>query len=382
MKKIYLDNASTSFPKAPGVGAAMCRFVDEIGCNVNRGGYENAYSAAETVLDTRARLARLLGAEQSGVVFTQNVTAALNIVLKGMLHAGDHVLVSAMEHNAVMRPLTQLAKQGITFSRIPCDAAGHLILDKAGALLQPNTRLLAMTHASNVCGTLLPAREAGEFCKKHGLRYVLDCAQTAGAVPVEAKAWGVDALCFTGHKALLGPQGIGGFVLRPQLALELEPLLSGGTGSFSDRETVPELLPDRFEAGTLNLPGIFGLNAALCFLEEHGVESIRSHEVLLMRRFTVRLAAIPGVRLIGETDVTQKTSVVSIDVPARDNAEIAFLLDSEYGMMTRCGLHCAPNAHRTLGTFPQGTVRFSVGYANTQEDVDMAADALARILRG
>lgn len=381
MNKIYLDNASTSFPKAPGVGAAMCRFVDEVGCNVNRGGYEAAYSAAETVLDTRRRLCALLGfSHPQSVIFTGNVTTALNMVLKGALQPGDHVLTTSMEHNAVIRPLTQLTAQGVAVSRIPCDAAGRLLLEHAEALVRPSTRLLVMTHASNVCGTLLPAREAGEFCRRHGLLYVLDCAQTAGAIPVEADDWGVDALCFTGHKGLLGPQGVGGFLLNPKLAGRLTPLVSGGTGSFSDSEAAPAILPDRFEAGTLNLPGIFGLNAALRFLEERGVEAIRTHEAALTERLTAKLLVLPCVRVLGEVDARRKAPVVSIDAPGRDLAELAFRLDSEYGIMTRCGLHCAPGAHRTLGTFPHGTVRFSMGWANTEDEVDAVAEALRKLL--
>ena len=382
INKIYLDHASTSYPKAPGVARRMCEYLEQVGCNIGRGEYETAYDAAEVVLDTRERLARLFSFPQPrNVIFTSNVTAALNLVIKGGFHAGDHLLVGAMEHNAVMRPLTQMLKVGVMFDRIPCDESGELQLERIEALIRPSTRAVVMMHASNVSGTLYPIERVGRICREHSLRFVVDCAQTAGVFPINMQAMCIDALCFTGHKGLLGPQGTGGLLIREEFAREIVPLLSGGTGSFSHLETAPELLPDRFEAGTLNLPGIYGLNAALEYLERIGIDSIRAKEQELAAHFTAGVERLPGVRVIGPHDARQKAGIVSLDFSGRDNAELAFLLDSEYGIMTRCGLHCAPNAHKTLGTYPKGTVRFSMGYSNTEAEIDFAVNALHKLLK-
>ena len=380
MERIYLDNASTSFPKAPGTAEAMYDYVKSCGCNVSRGGYDEAYQAEELVLDTRQRLTRLFhGPDCRNVVFTKNITESLNVLLKGLLHSGDHVLVSAMEHNAVMRPLTQLAARGIAFDRVPCGPDGSLRTEELAGLLRPETRAVVMLHASNVCGTLLPAAEVGAFCRDHGLLFVLDTAQTAGAFPIDMEAMHIDALAFTGHKGLLGPQGIGGFILRPELARRMEPLLSGGTGSVSHSEEVPAFMPDRFEAGTLNLPGIMGLHAALVWLEREGIHRIRQHELALTARFLEGLRDIPRLRAVGRRGAEGRAAVVSVACEGIDPAFLADALGREYGVLTRVGLHCAPNAHRTLGTYPAGTVRFSFGPWNTETHADAALTALREL---
>ena len=380
MERIYLDNASTSFPKAPGTAEAMYDYVKSCGCNVSRGGYDEAYQAEELVLDTRQRLTRLFhGPDCRNVVFTKNITESLNVLLKGLLHSGDHVLVSAMEHNAVMRPLTQLAARGIAFDRVPCGPDGSLRTEELAGLLRPETRAVVMLHASNVCGTLLPAAEVGAFCRDHGLLFVLDTAQTAGAFPIDMEAMHIDALAFTGHKGLLGPQGIGGFILRPELARRMEPLLSGGTGSVSHSEEVPAFMPDRFEAGTLNLPGIMGLHAALVWLEREGIHRIRQHELALTARFLEGLRDIPRLRAVGRRGAEGRAAVVSVACEGIDPAFLADALGREYGVLTRVGLHCAPNAHRTLGTYPAGTVRFSFGPWNTEAHTDAALAALREL---
>ena len=380
MERIYLDNASTSFPKAPGAAEAMYVYVKSCGCNVSRGGYDEAYQAEELVLDTRQRLTRLFhGPDCRNVVFTKNITESLNVLLKGLLHSGDHVLVSAMEHNAVMRPLTQLAARGIAFDRVPCGPDGSLRTEELAGLLRPETRAVVMLHASNVCGTLLPAAEVGAFCRGHGLLFVLDTAQTAGAFPIDMETMHIDALAFTGHKGLLGPQGIGGFILRPELARRMEPLLSGGTGSVSHSEEVPAFMPDRFEAGTLNLPGIMGLHAALVWLEREGIHRIRQHELALTARFLEGLRDIPRLRAVGRRGAEGRAAVVSVACEGIDPAFLADALGREYGVLTRVGLHCAPNAHRTLGTYPAGTVRFSFGPWNTEAHADAALAALREL---
>ena len=383
---IYLDNASTTFPKPPEVAEAMARYLTEGGCNINRGGYAMAYRTEELVYETRQQLRDLFGGgDCREVIFTKNVTESLNVLLKGFLRPGDHALVSAMEHNAVMRPLRQLEKGGVSFTRIPCRADGTLQLEALPRCLWENTRLVVMTHASNVCGTLLPAAEVGAFCRARGLRFFLDTAQTAGVWPLDMEALGVDALAFTGHKGLLGPQGIGGFVLRQELASEIDPLLSGGTGSLSHTEEVPDFLPDRFEPGTMNLPGILGLGAALSFLERTGLDRIRAHELELTGRFLSGLETLDPAgekfRIAGRRDLTDRTGVVSIQTLFADPAQTAYALDAEYGIMTRVGLHCAPAAHQTLGTYPTGTIRFSFGWRNTPEEVDAALSALEELSR-
>ena len=382
MDYIYLDNASTSFPKAPTVATAMSDYITNRGININRGSYALAYDVEDIIYTTRQRLNTLFnGHDPSHVIFTQNVTMSLNMVIKGLLKAGDHVLVSSMEHNAVMRPLTQLLDKGITFDTIPCDSTGSIQMDSIEPLIRPNTVALIINHASNVCGTIQPLESIGPICKAHNLQFIVDAAQTAGVIPIDVKACHIDALCFTGHKGLLGPQGIGGIILTKEMAQNLTPLIAGGTGSFSHLETMPTHMPDAFEAGTLNLPGIIGLNEGLSYIESQGMENIHNHELALTQAFLEGLQSIDVVNIVGKQDIQDRTAVVSITIDSMDPASIAYELESTYHIMTRVGLHCAPRAHQTLGTYPEGTVRFSFGYANTHEDVVSALSALHRILK-
>ena len=382
MDYIYLDNASTSFPKAPTVATAMSDYITNRGININRGSYALAYDVEDIIYTTRQRLNTLFnGHDPSHVIFTQNVTMSLNMVIKGLLKAGNHVLVSSMEHNAVMRPLTQLLNKGITFDIIPCDKTGSIQLESMDSLIRPNTVAMIINHASNVCGTIQPLESIGSICKDHNLQFIVDAAQTAGVIPIDVKACHIDALCFTGHKGLLGPQGIGGIILTKEMAQTLIPLIAGGTGSFSHLETMPTHMPDAFEAGTLNLPGIIGLSEGLSYIESQGMENIHNHELALTQAFLEGLQSIDVVNIIGKQDIQDRTAVVSITIDSMDPASIAYELESTYHIMTRVGLHCAPRAHQTLGTYPEGTVRFSFGYANTHEDVESALSALHRILK-
>lgn len=382
MDYIYLDNASTSFPKAPTVATAMSDYITNRGININRGSYALAYDVEDIIYTTRQRLNTLFnGHDPSHVIFTQNVTMSLNMVIKGLLKAGDHVLVSSMEHNAVMRPLTQLLDKGITFDTIPCDSTGSIQMDSIEPLIRPNTVALIINHASNVCGTIQPLESIGPICKAHNLQFIVDAAQTAGVIPIDVKVCHIDALCFTGHKGLLGPQGIGGIILTKEMAQNLTPLIAGGTGSFSHLETLPTHMPDAFESGTLNLPGIIGLNEGLAYIESQGMENIHNHELALTQAFLEGLQSIDVVNIVGKQDIQDRTAVVSITIDSMDPASIAYELESTYHIMTRVGLHCAPRAHQTLGTYPEGTVRFSFGYANTHEDVESALSALHRILK-
>lgn len=382
MDYIYLDNASTSFPKAPTVATAMSDYITNRGININRGSYALAYDVEDIIYTTRQRLNTLFnGHDPSHVIFTQNVTMSLNMVIKGLLKAGDHVLVSSMEHNAVMRPLTQLLDKGITFDIIPCDKMGSIQLESMDSLIRPNTVAMIINHASNVCGTIQPLESIGSICKAHNLQFIVDAAQTAGVIPIDVKACHIDALCFTGHKGLLGPQGIGGIILTKEMAQTLTPLIAGGTGSFSHLETMPTHMPDTFEAGTLNLPGIIGLNEGLSYIESQGMENIHNHELGLTQSFLEGLQSIDGINIVGKQNIQDRTAVISITIDGMDPASIAYELESTYHIMTRVGLHCAPRAHQMLGTYPEGTVRFSFGYANTHKDVESALSALHRILK-
>ena len=417
-EKIYLDNAATSFPKPEEVPMAVYDYMTKLGTNVNRGGYATAYDTESVVFECRELIGALFHApDYKNVVFTRNITESMNVVLKGLLHSGDHVIVSSMEHNAVMRPIRQLEKKGINFTRVQCESDGSLKPEKLLSCLRPDTKAVVMTHASNVFGTMLPIQEVGNFCKENGLIFILDSAQTAGVFPIDMEKMHIDILCFTGHKGLLGPQGIGGFILRDELVLKIEPLISGGTGSLSNVETVPEFMPDRFEAGTPNLPGIFGLHAALNWLRKLGeadllkgenlkensavqevfgktpfsveqcflaaLEKIRKHELQLTAEFLKMLEPLEKegkLKIIGKKDTEMRTGVVSIQTLTRELSDTAFQLDTRYGIMTRVGLHCAPSAHKTMGTYPTGTIRFSFGFANTDKEVKLAIDALKELL--
>ena len=416
-KCIYLDQASTSSPKAPGVARVMSDFLESGGYNISRGHYQGAEAAGLAVLDARKAVARFFHFPAfRRVIFTNNITHSLNLVLKGFLRPGDRVICSSMEHNAMMRPLRQLEKIGVIVEEVPNDAQGRWPLEAVQEALKKPARALAMTAASNVCGTVLPFREVAKLCHEAGTAFILDTAQVAGTLPLDAAELGCDALCFTGHKGLLGPQGIGGVLFSELMAEECSPLISGGTGSFSDSEELPPLLPDRFEAGTQNLPGILGLGAALAYLEglnaeaqaegspateavpgtrsafeqaQKGLWKIAAAELALCRRFLEGAEALSErlpLRILGlpssscQLEKEERVAVVSLDFPEHDNARVAWLLDQNYGIMTRTGLHCAPQAHKTLGSFPRGSVRFSFGGTNTSEEVDAALAALEEIL--
>ena len=379
MDTIYLDNAATSFPKPQAVGEAMKRYVDQVGATINRSVYGKAQSAGLVTLQLRERLKKLFHfpAPVTHVILTPGATWGLNMVIKGFLKPGDHCIVSSMEHNAVMRPLLQMA--GVEYDRVICSKEGLLEPAHVERLIRPNTKLVIMAHGSNVCGSVQDAEAVGAICRKHKIPFVLDAAQTAGHLSVDFEAFGLSALCVPGHKGLLGPSGIGALLMREDFAKALDPIIAGGTGSASDSEYLPEYLPDRFESGTPNMPGIYGWEAALRFVSDTGVESLRKHEMMLCKQFLDGLETIRGVSLCGTKDLSRRVGVVSVDFPAMDNAEAAFRLETEFGILTRCGLHCAPSAHKTLDTFPRGTVRFSFGFANTQEDVDKALAAIKAI---
>lgn len=378
--KAYFDNAATTYPKPDSVAESVYNFIKYNGSNIGRGAYKTAFNAAEKVYETRELICKLFNFDNpDNVVFTKNVTEALNIVIKGFLKKGDHVLVSAMEHNAVMRPLTQLTECGIEFSRIPSFSDGGMDIEAIEPLIKSNTRAIITTHASNVCGTIMPIEIIGGICRKHGLKFIVDAAQTAGAIPVDMKKYSIDALCFTGHKGLYGPQGIGGFVITDEMSELITPIISGGTGSISNLETIPDFCPDKFEAGTLNIPGIFGLNAGITFINEIGIDNVHKAEILLTEHFLKEIKGIYDLTVVGIESTEERTAVVSVTSSQKDISQIAYALD-EYGVMTRVGMHCAPNAHKVLGTYPGGTLRFSFGYFNTNEEIDYTLEVLKSIL--
>ena len=385
MKEIYLDNASTSYPKHRAVAEAVYEFMVAGGSNINRGSYSKANAAGERVFLCRQQLCAFFnGPDPRYVVFTKNITEGLNMALKGLLKAGDHVLTTSMEHNAVMRPLRQLEQQGVEVTVVAANSEGLLDPAALPQYIKKNTVALVMSHGSNVCGTVQPLEAVGAFCRGHNLAFIVDSAQTAGLLPIDMEQQKIDILCFTGHKGLLGPQGIGGFIIRPELVLRLEPLLSGGTGSLSHLEKMPKFMPDRFEAGTLNLPGIMGLSAALGWLHNQGREKLLDHELELTETFIQGLEKLdPAGRELAIKGLKTKEGrlgVVAVALKNIDMAAFAYELEARYGIMTRVGLHCAPAAHKTLGTYPKGVMRFSFGWANTRAQVEQALAVIKELL--
>lgn len=380
---IYFDHAATSWPKPPQVAVAMQHFLTDIGANPGRSGHHLSVEAARVVYDAREAVADLFQMDDPlRVVFEQNATGALNLALFGLLLPGQHVITSSMEHNSVMRPLRELERSGVHLTVIPCSASGQLDPDDVRRAIQPETKLIVLTHASNVTGTLLPIREVGIIAREHDLLLLVDAAQTAGAYPLSMIADHIDLLAFTGHKALHGPMGTGGLVVGDRVDLaRMRPLKYGGTGSRSERETQPEFLPDRFESGTPNAVGLAGLAAGIRQVQATGIQTIRAHEVLLTQHLIDGLRAVPGVRVYGTGEATQQVATVAFNLDGFSPADVGLYLDEERAILCRIGLHCAPAAHRTLGTFPGGTVRFGLGYTNTIDEINVALDAIQQLAR-
>jgi cysteine desulfurase family protein len=380
---LYLDNAATSWPKPPGVAQVMLRFLEETGANPGRSGHRLSIEAARIVYDTREALAELFGAEDPlRVIFGLNITDGINLALHGLLKDGDHVITSSMEHNAVMRPLNALTRIGVNFTKVACDSDGSLEPAKIESAIQANTRLIVLSHASNVCGTILPIREAGQIARKYGLLFLLDSAQTAGVLPIDMEADGIDLLAFTGHKSLYGPTGTGGLIVGSWLnPSELLPVRQGGTGSRSEQEVQPDFFPDRYESGTPNAVGLAGLLAALNWLKNEGVEAIRNREENLCGELLAGLTEIPGVELYGTREASKQTATVSFNLRGMEPSTVGQRLDEEFDILCRVGLHCAPSAHKSLGSFPDGSVRFGLGAFNTLDDVCLAVEAVRQLAK-
>lgn len=374
----YLDNAATSFPKPPAVAQAIADFLTTSAGNPGRSGHGLALAAQTVVTDTRRLLASLFRVrDPARIAFALNATDALNMALWGLLRPGDRVITTSLEHNAVARPLNALAKRGVTVERVACAPDGTLDLDDLSRALAAPTRLVAMLHASNVSGTILPAREAAALAHTHGALFLLDAAQTAGAIPIDVEEMGLDLLAFPGHKGLLGPTGTGGLYVAPHV--HLTPMRQGGTGIRSDEERHPEDMPEALEAGTVNTVGIAGLGAALRYLLERGVTDVQAHETALTARLLDGLADIPCVRTHGPAGACCRVATVSLSLEGWEPVDLGAVLDSSFGIAARPGLHCAPLAHRTLGTYPQGTLRLSPGCFTSEEDIDRAVSALREL---
>ncbi|MBP3957710.1 cysteine desulfurase [Gemmata sp. G18] len=376
---IYLDNAATSFPKAEGVYVAMDRFARTSLANPGRSGHKMALESEHALSDARHRLNRFFnGRDADHWAFTLNCTDALNMAFKGVLNDGDHVITTDLEHNSVSRPLVALAQANrITLTRVPADAGGTIDPEAIRAAIGPKTKLIAMTHASNVLGTVQPIADVGRIAREHDLLFLVDAAQTVGVLPVDIQSANIDLLAFPGHKSLLGPTGTGALFVGPRVTLR--PWREGGTGGDSLTPTQPTDFPHHLEGGTPNVLGVVGLVAGLDYVEEKGVEAIRRHELGLCERLRAALLELPGFELFGHADPARRVSALSFRCEALAAPELAGLLDQSFNIAVRPGLHCAPYIHKALGTAPDGLVRVSPGSFNTEADIDHLVDALKQI---
>lgn len=381
MEKIYLDNASTSFPKAPGLGEFISNYIDDFEVNTNKSSSSLSYEAENIVYNTREKLCEFFKFDDpSHVVFTKNITESLNVIMLGLLKDGDHVIVSSMEHNAIVRPLNFLSNKGVKYTKIQCDKDGLLNPEDILKIVRKNTKAIIMTHASNVSGKIFQLKRVGEICRENNVYFIIDTAQTAGFVPIDFYELNADAITFTGHKGMLGPQGIGGFIISANLNNKIKPFYYGGTVGFSHLEYQPSAMPDKYESGILNIPGIAGLNFSLNYLSEVGLGYIRDKEIALLKIFIDGLMNIKNIKVVGSLEANDRCPIISIYTNKRDISEITYKLNVQNGITTRVGLHCSPWSHMTLGTFPQGTIRFSFGYKNTKEQVEYVLSSLDKIL--
>lgn len=377
---IYFDNGATSWPKPESVYTTMDNYLRTTCANPGKSGHSMSLTSARYIYETRETIARFLGVPDSAkIIFFNNATSAINQALKGLLKPSDHVIVSSLEHNALMRPLIFLKETiGITISILPTGTDGTIDMTELNNLITDKTKLVALVHASNVTGALLPIKKAGNICRQRGVISLVDAAQSAGAVNINMIQDEIDLLAFTGHKALYGPQGSGALCINGDIPLV--PLIHGGTGSNSESDYQPDHYPDLLESGTLNSVGIVGLNEGIKFIEHIGLERIVSHETTLISHLLQGLSEIEEIVIYGPTTAENRTATLAFNIKGLMPSHVAYELDKNYGIMCRPGLHCAPMAHKTIGTFPTGTVRFSLGYFNTEEEIDIAVKALKEIV--
>ncbi|MDB8794021.1 aminotransferase class V-fold PLP-dependent enzyme [Romboutsia sp. 1001216sp1] len=375
---IYLDNAATTYPKPEQVYNSIMDCMKNYCANPGRAGHKMAMRAAREIYDARENIAKLFNIDNPmNIIFTNNATDSLNLAIKGAVKEGDHIITTSMEHNSVIRPIKSLEARGISNTIVNCDKEGFLDVNDIKNAIKPNTKLIVTTHASNVVGTLVDIKAVGEIAKENNILYLVDASQTAGVYSIDVKDMNVDMIAAPGHKCLLGPQGTGILYIREGLSVDI--LKEGGTGSKSEDLFQPEIVPDRYESGTHNTPGIAGLNEGVKFILEKGIDDIRLHEEELCQYMLDKLEEIPNIKIYGTKDSKKRAAVIAINIGDMDSGEITFILDSEYDIATRSGIHCAPLAHKTLGTLEQGAVRFSLGYFNTKEEIDKAVEALKEI---
>lgn len=374
---IYLDNAATTMHKPKEVIDAVVEAMTSLG-NAGRGANEASLSAARIIYDAREKLCRFFnGEDPRQIVFTSNSTESLNIAIKGLLEPGDHVITTMLEHNSVLRPLYEMEKKGVALTIIKADKRGRFSLEEMEAAIRPETKMIVCTNGSNLTGNYVDIGKVGEMAHRHDVLFVVDASQTAGVFPIDVRNMQVDVLCFTGHKGLLGPQGTGGMYVREGLAIR--PLKSGGSGVQTYSKTHPREMPTALEAGTLNGHGIAGLRAGVEYIENTGLDTIRVREQELMWRFYEGVKEIPGVTVYGDFDSRERCAIVSLNIGDYDSSEVSDALLTEYGISTRPGGHCAPLMHEALGTVEQGAVRFSFAHSNTEEEVDIAINAVREL---
>lgn len=375
--KVYLDNASTTFPKPKIVTDSIYEYLTNVSGNANRSTSSNSLASNKEVLMARQKIADFFNFDKiENVIFTNNITTSLNILIKGILKKGDHVLTSSIEHNSVIRPLISCKESiGIDLEFVKANKNSFINPSDFEAKIKPNTKLIVLTHASNVTGCIQPIKEIGAICKKHNIFFIIDTAQSAGTVKIDFNEVNASALAFTGHKSLLGPQGIGGFIISDEFNEACSPFIEGGTGSLSHDIYQPTFLPDKFESGTLNIPGIVGLSRGIDFINEIGLENIKSHNTNLYKKLVSGLLEL-GYTVYGDLSCNNSTTSISFNLENVDPSELSFYLDSN-GISNRSGLHCAPKTHETIGTFPLGSVRLSISYFNTNEEIEYALKILS-----
>ncbi len=377
---IYFDNGATTFPKPDIVYDAVMKAMKEYGANPGRSGHKLAIRMGREIYETRELLAKLFNIDNPmNIIFTYNCTESLNLAIKGILSKGDHVITSSMEHNSVLRPLFSLEKEGVELTIVNANPEGKIRVEDIVINIKDNTKLIVITHVSNLTGTIMPIEEIGKIAREKGIYFLVDAAQSAGVYDIDVKRMNIDMLAFPGHKGLLGPQGTGGLYIREGLLLK--EIKQGGTGSFSHVLDQPDIFPDRYESGTLNGPGIIGLGAGVKYIFNRGIENIRKHEEELTKHFLEGLSKIDKVKIYGPLNEKEQGAVVSINIGNEDSSEISFILDEKYDIQVRPGLHCAPLAHKTIGTFEQGVVRFSFGPFNTHDELDYALKAIREIAK-
>ena len=383
MNKIYFDNAATTFPKPDSVIKAMFDYMSFEGGSANRGSSSTALQSSRAVYECRYEIAKFFNFPKSeNVIFTSNITMSLNMLLLGIIKPDWHIITTSIEHNSVLRPLVKISKEvpNVELDIVNCNSEGLVSIEKIKEKIKKNTKLIILSHASNLVGTIQPIKEIGKLCRDNNIFFILDSAQTAGVIPIDMTEFNINALAFTGHKSLLGPQGIGGFIIDDKLNSICKNIFSGGTGSNSSLVDQPQDLPDKFEYGTLNTPGIIGLLEGIKFIEKEGLENIRLKEELLCKEAMTLLSEIPEIKIYGPMDAKKKTSTISFNIEGMDPEFVGFLLDSEFNISCRTGLHCTPLAHKTVGSYPMGSIRISLGYFNTLEEVYKFVEVIKELI--